>query len=121
MKRGWLLLCLALAGCSAKDEPTQAQVADAIKAVFADAYPPALGQRVDLENWDKLTYDCEPLDGEIKRLRCTTGGKITIAGYIAGAQTAEGPKEMPPEWIFTFEKRGEGQWAAVKAELKPES
>lgn len=115
---GWTL-ALGVAGCAKKDEPTANQVADAIKAVLASAYPASLGQRVELQKWDQLTYDCDVMPGDVKRQRCTTGGTITIAGYIAGAQTSEGPKDIPPEWIFTFEKRGEGQWAAVNAERKP--
>lgn len=110
---------VALAACAqVKDEPTQEQVAMGIQAAFNDAFPPQFGNRIDVEKWDKLTYDCEPVDGDAKVVRCTTNGEITIAGYKGGVQTQEGPKPIEPEWIITFEKRDEGEWAPVGVEKK---
>lgn len=107
-----------LVGCAEKDQPNADQVADAIKGTFDSAYPPGLGQRMELQKWDKLTFDCEKVEGDLKIMRCETGGLITIAGYQGGVQTDAGPQEVEPEWIYTFEKRGEGEWVATKVERK---
>lgn len=117
MKRSMiLLLSLAVAACSSStSEPTKDQVAaDIHKAVFG-GIPAHLG-RIEVEAWDKLTYKCESVDAERTRLRCKTGGLITIAGYMGNQQTEEGPQEISPTLYITYEARGEDQWEAVDAE-----
>lgn len=77
-------------------------------------FPPFLGQRIQLESWDKLKYDCTDVEADVKRMKCVLGGKITIAGYRGGVQTAEGLQEVDPEFDLEFEKGGEGQWVKSK-------
>ena len=109
-------VCLAavLAGCSGPpDEPTKDQMATAIQDALNVIADPRLGFRAELQNWEDLEVDCEPIEGPVKRLRCDANGKITLAGYRNGVQTEQGPQTVEPEWYFTFEKRGEGQWVAI--------
>lgn len=113
-------MCMALAvvGCSKKDQPTQEQVAEGMKQIYAGAYA-AQGGRIELQKWDKMTYSCEPIEGaHVKQLLCTTGGKITIAGYINGVQTTEGAKEVPSDLIIKFGKTGENQWSVIDFDAK---
>lgn len=109
------LLALGLAACggeSSKDEPTAEMIAGATQAAYADLMPPQLGRRVEVTQWDKLTYSCTDAGGNVKRVDCVTGGKIWILGYQNGVELQGGGAESDPPWDFTFEKRAEG-WVAV--------
>jgi hypothetical protein len=113
-------LAMLAIGCSAAsaDQPTKEQMAEAIQGAFDSMFLPRLGQKVEVQAWDDLEVDCEPLPGDVQRLRCEANGKMTIAGYQNGVQTKEGAREVTPDWYFIFEKRGEGQWVATDFDLK---
>src|SRR5690625_3273051 len=111
-----MLLAATLVACggSPKAQPDIDAVTEGIQSSFDEVFPPFLGQRIQLESWDKLKYNCTDVEADVKRMKCVLGGKITIAGYRGGVQTAEGLQEVDPEFDLEFAKRGEGQWVKSK-------
>lgn len=98
----------ALGACgTADDEPTREEIATAMQAAF-DAYFPAQLGRMKLTAWDKLTYDCTREPGNVKRVACVTGGKISVVGYQNGVEVQGGGAEADSPIDLTLERREEG-------------
>lgn len=98
---------LSACGGGEKDEPSREEIATAMQAAF-DAYFPAQLGRMKLTASDKMTYDCTPISGDVKRVECITGGTISVMGYQGGVEVQGGGGEADSPVDLTLEKREEG-------------
>ena len=105
-----------LSACgAATDEPSKDEIATAMQAAFDSYFPAHLG-RMKLTQWDKLTYDCTQQPGDVKRVACITGGKVSVVGYQNGVEVQGGGAEADSPIDLTLEKREEGWVLADYAE-----
>lgn len=106
------LLALTLVACgNSKDEPSRDEIATALQSAFDDYFPTNIA-RMKLSEWDKLSYHCNPQAGDVKRVECITGGKISVVGYQGGVEVQGGSTEADVPIDLTLEKRDEG-WVLV--------